>query len=293
MSWQQLIIITTDKYSESLSDLLTKAGSFAISLEDNADEPLFEPLPGSMPLWKNIRLSALFAAEVALNPIILLIQQILPADAIHSHHIQALPEQNWQQQLRAQFQPLQIGKKLWICPSWHQLPEPNAINVILNPGLAFGTGTHPTTKLCLEWLEQNIKGNETVIDYGCGSGILAIAALKLGAKQVYAIDHDPQALTATRNNAELNQLSDQQLLTYLPQQLPSVKADIIVANIFANVLTQLATTFVPWLTTGGKVVLSGILEEQLAAIKKSYEKYFAMLDNFIYNSWIITVFEKK
>ena len=279
MPWQQLTLFTTLQQADPISELLTNFGSLSISLEDNADQPLFEPKPGEMPLWHNVKITALFSADTNLNGLIFLLEQ-----SLQSYQLTTLAEQDWQQQLQQQFQPIKIGNKLCITPTWHEITEKKRTHVILDPGLAFGTGSHPTTKLCLEWLEKNIHDKETILDYGCGSGILAISALKLGASAVYAVDHDPQALLSTKANAALNKVN---VLTYLPDQLPNIKTDIIIANIFANCLLELAPLFHHYIKKNGIVVLSGILENQMEAIKKAYSNYFNIKDCKQLEEWFL------
>ena len=195
-----------------------------------------------------------------------------------------LAEKVWEREWMKEFHPMQFGQRTWICPSWLPVPEPDAVNILLDPGLAFGTGTHPTTALCLEWLDQNIKGGETVIDFGCGSGILAIAAAKLGASKVWAIDNDPQALIATTSNAENN--SAQNLIECIDaSQSVSVQADVIIANILANPLISLETLFNKLLKPGAVAILSGILADQQNAVIEAYSKDFKLENQAKVEDW--------
>ena len=184
-----------------------------------------------------------------------------------------------------QFQPLQFGRRLWICPKWHTPPQPDDVNIMLDPGLAFGTGTHPTTALCLEWLDSKDLNGKTMIDYGCGSGILAIAAAKLGAHQVYAVDHDPQALNATTNNAIAN-LVDDRISISAPVALPDLTVDVLLANILAGPLLDLAPRFAQLVRKGGSLVLSGILNEQTSILMEKYHTWFNMEPATTREEWV-------
>jgi ribosomal protein L11 methyltransferase len=193
--------------------------------------------------------------------------------ALPSYRIEAIEDKDWVREWMDNFHPMCFGEKLWICPSWHQPPKPDAINILLDPGLAFGTGTHPTTALCLNWLDQADLEDKTVIDYGCGSGILAIAAALLGAKKVIGVDTDPQALEATQANAERNNV---QIATYLPQDCPNERADVVLANILAGPLQALAPTLASLSRPNADIILSGILEGQADTVSMSYQSLFTM-----------------
>ena len=210
-----------------------------------------------------------------------------------SYWIEPVANKDWVRENLDQFQPQRIGKTLWICPSWHQPPDPMAINVILDPGLAFGTGTHPTTQLCLEWLEEHIIGGETVIDYGCGSGILSVAALMLGASFVTAVDHDQQALEACKANFMRNHLPDKKIETIFPEQVGLYQVDILIANILAQPLMNLVDRFTNLIKPYGTVILSGILPEQMDALHSVYEKYFHLSRPIIKNGWVRVDGRKK
>ena len=182
------------------------------------------------------------------------------------------------------FHPMQFGKRLWICPSWRDVPDPGAVNVMLDPGLAFGTGTHPTTALCLRWLDALDLEGKTVVDFGCGSGILALAALKLGAKEVIGIDIDPQALQASMENARRNGVEDR-LSVYLPEDQPNLEADVVVANILCGPLIELQSVITGYCKNGGKLVLSGILEEQIEKIEAAYQSHFTLEQSAVEGDW--------
>jgi ribosomal protein L11 methyltransferase len=268
MPYLQLTLTTNLEIAELISDTLSDLGALSVTMQDAEDQPILEPAPGETPLWQAIKLTALF--EETQNQSVLLenLKLFRPITAL-SFNI--LEDQDWVRVWQKDFKPMSFGKRLWICPTGYTPPNPAAINILLDPGLAFGTGTHPTTALCLEWLDENIRGNEYVIDYGCGSGILAIAALKLGCSQVLAVDNDPQAIQSTDSNARQNHIDPQQLSILLPPDMPAIQANVIVANILAQPLIQLAPLFKSMLKEGGKIALSGILADQAEMIINAYQ----------------------
>jgi len=286
MPWLQLNIQTTAEYTDSINTYLNLLGAVAITLQDAADQPLLEPELNTTPLWDQVNILSLFNPDISIDKIIAFIKTQLSNNAIRSYHTELLAEKNWERAWLKDFHAMKFGKNLWICPSVETPVDPNAVNIILDPGLAFGTGTHPTTALCLEWLDANPPQNQTVIDYGCGSGILAIAALKLGAQEVWAIDHDEQALIATRDNAERNQINLNQLQIALPKQLPKLQADLLIANIIANPLIELAPYFAQLIKPHGKIVLSGILKSQTDDIKQAYAEWFTIKNIAEKDEWI-------
>lgn len=285
MPWLQLKINTTAQQADLVSDLLNLLGAVAVTYSDSADQALLEPAPGTMPLWQHIWISALFSLSTDAQAIMNFLQQEL--QNTFEFQVETLPDQVWELAWKDNFKPMQFGQRLWVCPSDAVNTSANTVSVILDPGLAFGTGTHPTTALCLAWLDHHLTPASEVIDYGCGSGILAIAALKLGAKHVWAVDHDPQALTATRENAVKNHLSDTQLLTLSPQELTlDYQVDLVLANILAQPLYDLATLFAKLVKLGGNVVLSGILPEQAQTVIEHYQTAFAITDVIEQMGWI-------
>jgi len=294
MAWQQLhLTLNAAIPTAALENSLQEYGALSITFIDAADDPIFEPTLGSVPLWQKTKLTALFSLDVDVQKIIAQLQTLY-ADEIIDTCIEALAEQDWQRSWLEYFKPLQFGKRLWIIPSGYDIPDDSAINIFLDPGLAFGSGTHPTTAMCLAWLAKHDVDNKTVIDYGCGSGILAIAALKLQAKSVWAIDHDPQALTATAENARRNQLPAEKLHLGQNNQLPNgYQANIIIANILAKPLIELAPLFAQHLRHDGKIVLSGILAKQKAAILDIYQQYFSMHVVAQQEDWICLSGNKK
>ncbi|MFV2055930.1 MAG: 50S ribosomal protein L11 methyltransferase [Thiohalomonadales bacterium] len=270
--WQQLTIHTSANRAEEISELLESCGALAVTMTDAADQPLFEPALGSTPLWQQTVVIGLYDNDFVMAPCLAELRELFSPEAIPRHSINPLPDQDWQRICLDQFQAQRYGKNLWICPSWHPIPAEAKTVVLLDPGLAFGTGTHPTTTLCLEWLDSQPLAGCQVLDFGCGSGVLGLAALKLGAKQVYAIDIDPQAITATRQNAKNNSLSDA-IITGQNDMLTGAKVDILLANILAEPLVNMAELLINYLQPAGKLVLSGILEDQVQRVIDRYSQW--------------------
>lgn len=286
MSWIQLKFNYQHSSAEALSDFLIELGALAVTLLDADDNPILEPKPGETPLWDSLIVLALFDANVET----VLLDKVL-ANSDYSQHFgesyqwEIIRDQDWERAWMDNFKPMQFGEKVWIVPSWCEPPEQNAVNIKLDPGLAFGTGTHPTTSLCLQWLDSQNLTNKTLIDYGCGSGILAIAALLLEAKKVYAIDIDPQAITATQDNLQRNEIAENRLTLGLPEQVTLPQADILIANILAEPLRQLAESIANSVKSGGNLVLSGLLIEQADAIADIYQRWFDMEPVAIEGDW--------
>jgi len=273
--WQEWVLETHSHHVELLEDWFFAQGALAVSLEDNADEPLLEPGPGETPVWQNVKVTALFAGDVDLEPIRAEIPDTLLAKNSRSD-ITTLRDRAWERVWMDDFSPIQMGPRLWICPSWSEPPDASAINVYLDPGLAFGTGTHATTAMCLAALDDAVRGGERVVDYGCGSGILAIAALSLGASSALGVDNDPQALTASRDNAQRNQIEASSLDILFPES-PGIDAwvgnsDLVVANILAGPLLTLADELIGLMTPGAKLLLTGILTEQAPELIERYAR---------------------
>lgn len=270
MTWQQLTLPCTAQDAENLGDFLFELGASSVSFEDAQDNPIFEPTPGTMPLWEQTLVIGLFAQETDLTGVFAALQQQYPKE-FALHQLKQIADQVWETAYLQYFQPIAITDNLWICPSWLEPPQPDAINILLDPGVAFGTGTHPTTQLCLRALARLNLHDKTVIDYGCGSGILAIAAAKLGARKVIAVDIHEQALDATVYNAEQNAVADK-IEVYSPEKLRTNSVDVLVANILAEPLVSLADKFISLLNHPGYLILSGILIEQTATITAAYAK---------------------
>ena len=288
MPWIQLQIPADPDNADQL-DLLMEMGCGAVSMEDAADQPLYEPDPGTTPLWSQTTVTGLFDSDRDIEQLCADVR-----NAWHQQTQQALPEievtlvedKDWERAWMDDFQPLKFGERLWIVPSWHEAPDPDAANLMLDPGLAFGTGTHPTTALCLEWLDgQDVQGKQ-VIDYGCGSGILGLAALLLGANLVIGVDTDPQALEASRENARRNGVDDSKLALYLPEDEPDKQADVMLANILAQPLIGLAPHLASRTRPGGDLVLSGILSNQVREVVAAYEPWFVMDEPEQREEWI-------
>lgn len=275
MSWLQIRLAITPDQAPLYEEALLQLGAVSVTFMDGEDQPIFEPELGTTPLWRHTHLLALYEDGIDSSVLLHQLQQAtcLP---LPDHHIECIEDQDWERSWMDNFQPMRFGQRLWIVPSWHQAPAPEAVNLLLDPGLAFGTGTHPTTALCLQWLDgQNIQGC-TVLDYGCGSGILAIAALLLGASRATGVDIDPQALQATRDNAQRNGIDEPRLSLYFPQDLPNIEADILVANILAGPLIDLAPTLARHTRPGGRLALSGILSEQADDICRAYQTHYRL-----------------
>jgi len=275
MAWLQLVIQSKTEQASLLSDLLSEAGSSAVTLRDAADQPLYEPPIGETPLWHDTEVIGLFDANTDMDAVLLTITNA--TGHCPKYTLNPLEDKDWVREWMTHFKPTVFGKNLWIVPSHHAeqhiTEHPDAINILLDPGLAFGTGTHPTTAMCLEYLDQTPPVNQTVIDYGCGSGILAIAAAKLGAEHILAIDNDPQALLATEDNAQKNNVH-QLFEIKLPDTQHETKADMLVANILAKPLIELAPLFADLLKDNGKIALSGILTEQTDEVFQAYSDLF-------------------
>lgn len=277
MAWIQLKFNYKNPDADSLSDYLMELGALAVTFLDAEDKPILEPKPGETPLWDHLIVLALFEADVDTKSIDRAIQSHDFAQYIgQQYEWEIIRDQDWERSWMENFKPMQFGERVWIVPSWCDAPEPDSVNIKLDPGLAFGTGTHATTALCLQWLDgANLMG-KTVIDYGCGSGILAIAALLLGAEKVYAVDIDPQAIEATKQNLARNGIANDRLVLGLPEQVELPQADILVANILAEPLRQLAESIANSVQPGGNLVLSGLLETQADELNSLYSQWFEM-----------------
>ncbi len=272
---------------DKLSDALEETGALSITFTDQFDDPVLEPAPGATPLWPNVVVQALYAEETEAEIALAMVYTAFP----HlSGSLNTLPDQDWERACLDQFKPQQFGQRLWVVPSWLTPPDPDAVNLILDPGLAFGTGSHATTSLCLTWLEQADLVQKTVIDYGCGSGILALAALKLGAEHVYAVDIDEQALLATQDNAFNNQIAAKSLTAGQPDTLHK-PVDVIIANILLAPLLTLKQRFRDLLVDQGVLVVSGLLEEQVPELIHAYQGDFVHNQTCIENGWALVVFD--
>ena len=274
-----LILRIDARVADELSDALLDQGAQSVSVEDasagTADEaPLYgEPGAPAAGAWPTSLIKALCAQDA--DPMHILAAACAQVGLAPLPECRAEPvgDEDWVRLSQSQFEPIRISEKLWIVPSWAKTPDPQAVNLVLDPGLAFGTGSHPTTRLCLHWLERTIGGGERVLDYGCGSGILAIAALRLGARKALGVDVDPLALLAARANAVRNRVDVRFVNT---ETAPDFQADLVAANILAKPLILLAPLLAAYLSKGGRIALSGILEAQAEEVIAAYSPWFAM-----------------
>ncbi|MFH5252052.1 50S ribosomal protein L11 methyltransferase [Burkholderia semiarida] len=277
MSYRELVVELAREHAEALSDALLELGALSVSVEDaDADTPDEQPLfgePGLVPdrtAWQHSRVVALLSADH--EPAVLLAAAANEIGIAETPKfvVREVEEQDWVRLTQSQFEPIPIGERIWVVPSWHDAPDPDALVLELDPGLAFGTGSHPTTRLCMEWLEQSVKPGQSVLDYGCGSGILAILAKKCGANPVVGIDIDPQAVESARQNSERNRAE----VTYgLPDACPDGEFDIVVANILSNPLKLMASMLASKVKPGGRIALSGVLARQADEVAAVYARY--------------------
>jgi len=305
MSWISLIIKTDADHAESLSEVLLEQGALSVDIHDAAadsdDEQMLFGEPGepTTEIWQNAEVSALFDQETDMTAMIQMIADTVPFTQQPSYRLERVEEQDWVRLTQSQFNPIQISSRLWIVPTWHQPPDETAINLILDPGLAFGTGSHPTTQLCLTWLDRNLKSGDTVLDYGCGSGILAIAALKLGARHVIGIDIDPHAVEASQENAARNSCPPSEIVfstdyrTVTGDLHAAAQVDIVVANILTNALIVLAPILTQATRQGGVIVLSGILKNQAEEVNRAYQQWFDMTAPIEQDGWVLLTGIKK
>ena len=285
MPWLQVRLAITPDQAQTYEDALLEVGAVSVTFMDAEDQPIFEPDLGTTPLWSNTHLLALFEADTDADALYAHLQ-LLTGTELPEHHDEVIADQDWERSWMDGFAPMRFGQRLWIVPSWHAAPQPDAVNLLLDPGLAFGTGTHPTTALCLEWLDSQALEDCNVLDFGCGSGILAIAALLLGAQQAVGTDIDPQALEASRDNAERNGIAAERFPLYLPADLPAEQADVVVANILAGPLVALAPQIISLVKPGGRLALSGILAEQAEEVRAAYSADFDLDPTTEKDGWV-------
>lgn len=280
MPWLQIKLDVLPDNAEQYEDLLLAAGCAAVTLQDLSDQPIFEPPLGTTPLWSNTELCGLFSADHDLETTTHFLheshRQLFPNKPFPTMKTEILEDKDWEREWMDNYHPMQFGERLWVCPSWKEAPNPNAVNLMLDPGLAFGTGTHPTTALCLKFLDSLELDGKQVVDYGCGSGILGIAALLLGADHVTAVDIDPQALEASIDNLARNKQAPETMTACFPEKTPVIEADLVIANILAGPLVSLAPTLTKLTKSGGKIVLSGLLSRQEEEIRAAYGDAFEL-----------------
>ncbi len=286
MAWWQFNIQCSAKELERVECLLIELGAVSINIADAGDEPIYEPLPGDTPVWSESIISGLFDSGEPPEQLHHKLSSQLPSNLSGSIRQELLEDRDWVQAYREHYFPIKCSEKLWVVPSWHKAPDPTAVNIELDPGLAFGTGGHPTTALCLAWMAEYEMENKTIIDYGCGSGILAIAASKLGAHHVVGVDIDPQALDASRQNAERNNIPARNLKLSLPASMNRTPADLLMANILCGPLVELATSLSELVKPGGKILLSGILQQQANDILSAYQSFFDLDPVYAKEDWI-------
>lgn len=284
MAWHQISVVSNDTSAADISDFLSELGAVSVTFMSAAAKPVYEPDIGETKIWEQTQTIALFELDASPEIIKTLLFQQFPANIMHDWSAEILQDQIWERAWMEHFQPMQFGERLWIYPSGQEQSKTGTVSLILDPGLAFGSGTHPTTALCLEWLAEHDVTGKTVIDFGCGSGILAVAAVLLGAKEAHAIDIDPQALTATQDNAQKNQVASK-IKTYLPEEFTHFEADLVLANILAKPLIELSENIGSLVQTQGQLVLSGILKEQADSVSTCYQEKFNMNTATIQGDW--------
>ena len=296
MPWIQAIVDITADQSAEIEDLLMAIGAQAVTMRDGANQPIYEPPLGTTPLWDNVNLWALFDAEQAVDVQMQQLTAIYEAEyekPFPNYKLELVEDKDWIREWMDTFKPMPFGKRLWICPSWLEPTDPSAVNLKLDPGLAFGTGTHPTTSLCLKWLDGQDVSAKTVVDFGCGSGILGIAALLLGASNMIGIDIDPQAVEATQANAERNGIEASRYEVKLPPYEGDIKADIVVANILAGPLAELAPVITALVKPNGQLALSGILANQAHNVIDAYREAFHIDSVTEKEEWVRIVATKR
>jgi len=299
MAWLELSLTLHAKQQERVELALEDLGALSITLRDaDADTPderaIFEPGVGELPLWNEIVLNALFASDVDRSGLVHALHELVPELAPDRIAFREVADQDWTRAWMDTYQPMRFGERLWIYPSTTEPGADDADKVIvhLDPGLAFGTGTHPTTALCLEWLDATDVSGKSVIDFGCGSGVLAVAALKLGAARAVGVDNDAQAIEASRTNAERNEVAAG-LEVYLPEDFPSQRADILIANILAGPLADLAAQLAASVKPQGLLALSGILRGQETELLARYAQWFEDLAVATREDWVRITGRKK
>ncbi|MCP4493833.1 MAG: 50S ribosomal protein L11 methyltransferase [Gammaproteobacteria bacterium] len=286
MAWWRISIQCCANELGLVETQLIELGAVSINIADAGDEPIYEPLPGNTPVWSESIISGLFDFSALPEQLHQKLANHLPHHLLKNIRQELLEDQDWVQAYHEHYFPIRCGDKLWVVPSWHKAPDPTAINIELDPGLAFGTGGHPTTALCLAWIVDQALESKTVIDYGCGSGILAIAASKLGASQVLGVDIDPQALDASKQNAERNLIPASKLILSLPQSMDRTPVDLLIANILSGSLVELATSLSELVKPGGNILLSGILQQQANDIQSAYQTFFDLDPVCAKEDWI-------
>ena len=289
MAWERVAVVVAGAHAAALADALEAAGALSVEIADAdagtpAETSVFSEPGGEGGVWPRCRVSALFAAGVPVAEALDAALQASGAGALEGASLDRLEDADWVARSQRDFAPIRAGRRLWIVPTWHEAPEPGAINIVLDPGAAFGTGSHPTTRLCLEWLEGNVTAGDSVLDYGCGSGILGIAALKLGAAKAVGVDIDPLALDAARYNSRQNEVA--LAVISATERIPAV-ARLTVANILANPLRMLAPLLAAHTAMNGRLALSGILESQAGEVIEAYAPWATLAVEAREEAWVL------
>lgn len=284
MAWHQVSVTSNAAIASDISNFLSKLGAVSVTFMSATKKPVYEPAIGETKIWEQTKSIALFELEASPEIIKTLLLQQFTENNIHHWTAEILQDEIWERAWMEHFQPMQFAERLWVYPSGQEQSKPGTVSLILDPGLAFGSGTHPTTALCLEWLAKQDVTGKTVIDFGCGSGILAVAAVLLGAKEAHAIDIDPQALTATQDNAKKNKVTAK-IKTYLAEEFTPFAADIVLANILAQPLIELSENISALVQPQGQLVLSGILKEQADSVRSRYQADFSIDAAIIQGDW--------
>jgi ribosomal protein L11 methyltransferase len=287
-TWLRLCFVCNAGAAAELAEHLSACGALAVSLDDAEDQPLYEPASGTTPLWSHTRVSGLFPGDDDPAALLSKLERRSAPGTLRAPWVEVLEDRDWVRVYRDTFEPTCFGGRLWVVPSWSApvALDHDQVSITLDPGIAFGTGHHPSTALCLSWLAGELLQQRTVVDYGCGSGILAIAAAVLGAKRVWAVDHDEQALAATRRNAEANAVTDR-VEALVPAELPSLTADLLVSNILANTLMDLAEAFCGLLAPGGRLALAGVLQEQSPRVVARYAPWCSLSTHARDGDWVL------
>jgi ribosomal protein L11 methyltransferase len=285
MAWHQISVITDENTAPQLADFFSHLGAVSVTYMDAEDEPVYEPAIGETKIWSNTQVIALYELDSDPDQIKNKIYAHFKDSHLQNWLYEAVDDQEWERAWMEYYKPMKFADRLWVCPTDQEQHEPGTVCLTLDPGLAFGTGTHPTTALCLEWLASHDLTHKTVIDYGCGSGILAVASVLLDAEIAYGVDIDPQAITATESNAAKNQV-ESKIHCYLPEQFTPFQADIVLANILAKPLIEMSEHICALVKTGGQLVLSGILFEQAEDVINTYQKYIIFNPLVQQEDWI-------
>jgi len=292
MPWLEIRFQSASAEIEAAEHLLNQLGACSVSIHDAGDQPVLEPAPGEFPLWQDLQIRALFEEDAEAKRLTETIAHELTVDEKLIEH-QHIADQHWETLWMDDFKPIRFGQRLWICPSWTEPPAPDAINLMLDPGMAFGSGTHPTTAMCMQYLDENPPTDQLVLDYGCGSGVLALAAALLGASHVTGVDIDPQAILAANLNAKKNKLASEIFDFYPVNELSALKCDLLLANILSETLIELSDELKSLVNVGGHIVLSGVLEYQTESVIAAYSDSFETTEIKHQDEWVMISAQKQ